>query len=70
MVDIRKQIHGSGMHRSAAAFATRPEHMHALGDFEAESAELAEVAGDLAAGVALALVVVRAEVGVAHAGVS
>ena len=42
----------------------------AEGDFEAGSAERAGVAGDLAAGVALALVVVRAEVGVAHAGVS
>ena len=41
----------------------------AEGDLEAEGAELADVVGDLAAGVALAFVVVRAEVGVAHAGV-
>ena len=34
----------------------------AEGDFEAEGAELADVAGDLPAGVLLALVVVRAEV--------
>ena len=34
----------------------------AEGDFEAEGSELADVVGDLAAGVALALVVVRAEV--------
>ena len=39
------------------------------GDFEAEGAELADVVGDLAADVALALVVVRAEVLVAGAGV-
>src|SRR5262249_30772224 len=39
------------------------------GDFEAEVAELADVVGDLAADAALALVVVRAEVGIAHAGV-
>ena len=41
----------------------------AEGDFEAEGAELADVVGDLAAGVALALVVVRAEVLISHAGV-
>jgi hypothetical protein len=41
----------------------------AEGDFEAEGAELAGVVGDLAADVALALVVVRAEAGIAHAGV-
>ena len=41
----------------------------AEGDLEAEGAELADVVGDLAAGVALALVVVRAEVLIAHAGV-
>ena len=41
----------------------------AEGDFEAEGAELADVVGDLAAGVALALVLVRTEVLVAHAGV-
>ena len=41
----------------------------AEGDFEAEGAELADVVGDLAADVALAFVVVRAEVLVAHAGV-
>jgi hypothetical protein len=41
----------------------------AEGDFEAEVAELADVVGDLAADVAAALVVVRAEVGIAHAGV-
>ena len=35
----------------------------AEGDFEAEGSELADVVGDLAAHVALALVVVRAEVG-------
>ena len=40
----------------------------AEGDFEAEGAELADVMGDLAADVALALVVVRAEIGIAHAG--
>jgi hypothetical protein len=40
------------------------------GDLEAEGAELADVVGDLTADVALAVVVVRAEVGVAHAGVS
>jgi hypothetical protein len=40
----------------------------AQGDFEAEGSELADVVGDLAAGVALALVVVRAEVLVTHAG--
>src|SRR5208283_4702544 len=34
----------------------------AEGDFETEGSELADVVGDLAAGVALALVVVRAEV--------
>ena len=39
------------------------------GDFEAEGAELADVVGDLAADVALALVVVRAEVLIADAGV-
>ena len=38
-------------------------------DFEAEGAELADVVGDLAADAALALVVIRAEVGIAHAGV-
>jgi len=38
-------------------------------DFEAEGAEFADVVGDLAADVAPALVVVRAEVDVAHAGV-
>ena len=43
--------------------------MRAEGDFEAEGSELADVVGDLAADVALALVVVRAEVLVAHAGV-
>jgi len=41
----------------------------AEGDFEAEGAELADVAGDRAADVALALVVVQAEVRIAHAGV-
>ena len=41
----------------------------AEGDFEAEGAELADVAGDLAAGVAPAFVVAGAEVGVAGAGV-
>ena len=41
----------------------------AEGDFEAEDAELADVMGDLAADVALALVVVRAEILIAHAGV-
>ena len=40
----------------------------AEGDFEAEVAELADVVGDLPADVALALVVVRAEVLIAHAG--
>src|SRR5260221_11477432 len=40
----------------------------AEGDLEAEGAELADVVGDLAAGAGLALVVVRAEVGVAGAG--
>ena len=39
-------------------------------DFEAEVAETADVVGDLAAGVGAAFVVVRAEVDVAHAGVS
>ena len=39
-------------------------------DLEAEGSELADVVGDLAAGVALPVVVVRAEVLVAHAGVS
>src|SRR5579859_278858 len=39
------------------------------GDFEAEGAEAADVAGDLAADVCAALVVVRAEVLVSHAGV-
>jgi hypothetical protein len=38
------------------------------GDFEAEGAELADVVGDLAADVALAVVVVGAEVVVAGAG--
>ena len=42
----------------------------AEGDVEAEGAELADVVGDLAADVALALVVVRAEVLIARAGVS
>ncbi len=41
----------------------------AEGDFEAGGSELADVVGDLAAHVALALVVVRAEVLVTHAGV-
>jgi hypothetical protein len=41
----------------------------AEGDFEAEGAELADVVGDLAADVALPLVVAGAEVLVAHAGV-
>jgi hypothetical protein len=41
----------------------------AQGHFEAEGAELADVVGDLAAGVALALVVVSAEVLIPHAGV-
>jgi hypothetical protein len=41
----------------------------AEGDFEADSAELADVVGDLAADVTLALVVVRAEVFVSRAGV-
>jgi hypothetical protein len=41
----------------------------AEGDFEAEVAELADVVGDLAADVAAALVVVRAEVLVPHARV-
>ena len=41
----------------------------AEGDLEAEGSELADVVGDLAADVAVALVVVRAEVGVPHAGV-
>ena len=40
----------------------------AEGDLEAEGAEFADVAGDLAAGAGLAFVVVRAEVGVAGAG--
>jgi hypothetical protein len=39
------------------------------GDFEAEGSERADVVGDLAAGVALAVVVVRAEVLISHAGV-
>ena len=42
----------------------------AEGDLEAGGSELAGVAGDLAAGVALAVVVVRAGVFIAHAGVS
>ena len=42
----------------------------AEGDFEAEGSELADVVRDLAAGVALAVVVVWAEILVAHAGVS
>ena len=42
----------------------------AEGDFEAEGAELADVVGDLAAHVPLALVVVRAEVLISHTGVS
>src|SRR6516162_2887455 len=41
----------------------------AEGDLEAEGSELADVVGDLAAHVALALVVIRAEVLVPHAGV-
>jgi hypothetical protein len=41
----------------------------AQGDFEAEGAELADVVADLPAGLAAALVVVRAEVLIAHAGV-
>jgi hypothetical protein len=41
----------------------------AEGDFEAEGAELADVVGDLPADAALAFVVVRAEVLIAHAGV-
>jgi hypothetical protein len=41
----------------------------AEGDFESEGAELADVVGDLAVDVAAALVVVRAEVLVPHAGV-
>ena len=41
----------------------------AEGDFEAEGAELADVVADLAADIAAALVVVRAEVLIAHAGV-
>ena len=41
----------------------------AEGDLEAEGAELADVMGDLAADVTLALVVVRAEVLIPHAGV-
>ena len=40
----------------------------AQGDFEAEGAELADVVGDLAADAGLALVVVRAEVLISHAG--
>jgi hypothetical protein len=40
----------------------------AEGDFESEGAELADVVGDLAVDVAAALVVVRAEVLVPHAG--
>src|ERR1035438_1918757 len=39
------------------------------GDFEAEGAEFADVVGDLAADVGLAVVEVDAEGGVAHAGV-
>ena len=42
----------------------------AEGDLEAEGAELADVVGDMAADVALALVVVRAGVLTSHAGVS
>ena len=42
----------------------------AQGHFEAEGAELADVVSDLPAGVALALVVVSAEVLIPHAGVS
>ena len=42
----------------------------AEGDLEAGGSELADVVGDLAAGVALAVVVVRAEVLIPHAGVS
>jgi hypothetical protein len=41
----------------------------AEGDFEAEGFDLADVVGDLAAGLGAALVVVRAEVLVSHAGV-
>src|SRR5215510_4379650 len=41
----------------------------AEGDLVAEACELADVVADLAADVALALVVVRAEVLIAHAGV-
>jgi hypothetical protein len=41
----------------------------ALGHFEAEGAEPADVVGDLAADIALALVVVRAEVFIPHTGV-
>jgi hypothetical protein len=41
----------------------------AEGDFEAEGSELADMMGDLAAGVALAIVVVRAEVLISHAGI-
>jgi hypothetical protein len=42
----------------------------AEGDLEAEGSELADVVGDLAAHVPLTLVVVRAEVLIAHTGVS
>src|SRR2546421_7105526 len=41
----------------------------AEGDFEAEGTELADVVGDLPADAALALVIVRAEVLMPHAGV-
>ena len=40
----------------------------AEGDFEAEGAEFADVVGDLAAVVAPPLVIVRAEVLIAHPG--
>jgi hypothetical protein len=38
-------------------------------DFEPEGSELADVVGDLAAGIDAALVIVRAEVLIAHTGV-
>jgi hypothetical protein len=41
----------------------------AEGDFQAEFLEFADVAGDLAAGLGAALVIVRSEVLVPHAGV-
>ena len=69
--------HRGGSGSPEAVWVRRPGGVCSVGfgfgeaaerDFEAEGAELADVVGDLAA-MRLALVVIRAEVGISHAGI-